>query len=70
MLYSALALYQQIHLDELQQFRQWALSTPGHPEREIARGIENTSGPLGQGQPTHSVPAAAEKIPLEARFGP
>ena len=36
-------------LDELAQLRQWGSPTTGHPEFEIARGIENTSGPLGQG---------------------
>ena len=49
MLYSTLALSRKYTLDELQQFRQWGSVTPGHPERCVARGIENTSGPLGQG---------------------
>ena len=49
MLYSALALSGKFSLEELQMFRQWGSPTPGHPERNIARGIENTSGPLGQG---------------------
>ena len=49
MLYSALALQGRFTLDELKEFRQWASPTPGHPERDVERGIENTSGPLGQG---------------------
>jgi transketolase len=68
MLYSALALQGKFTLDELQQFRQWGSPTPGHPEREIARGIENTSGPLGQGHTFGAGAAVAEKF-LEARLG-
>ena len=49
MLYSQLALIGKFTLDELAQLRQWGSPTTGHPEFEIARGIENTSGPLGQG---------------------
>ena len=49
MLYSQLALAGKFTLDELKEFRQWDSPTPGHPERDIMRGIENTSGPLGQG---------------------
>ena len=49
MLYSQLTLIGKFTLDELAQLRQWGSSTTGHPEFEIARGIENTSGPLGQG---------------------
>ena len=49
MLYSQLCLIGKFTLDELQQLRQWGSPTTGHPEFEIARGIENTSGPLGQG---------------------
>ena len=49
MLYSQLALIGKFSLDELQQLRQWGAPTTGHPEFDIARGIENTSGPLGQG---------------------
>jgi transketolase len=68
MLYSTLALQGKFTLDELQQFRQWGSPTPGHPEREIARGIENTSGPLGQGHTFGAGAAVAEKF-LEARLG-
>ena len=49
MLYSQLCLIGKFTLDELANLRQWGSPTTGHPEFEIARGIENTSGPLGQG---------------------
>ena len=49
MLYAQLALAGKFTLDELKQLRQWGSPTPGHPEVDIMRGIENTSGPLGQG---------------------
>ena len=49
MLYAQLALAGKFSLEELQQLRQWGSPTPGHPEVDIQRGIENTSGPLGQG---------------------
>ena len=68
MLYSALALQGKFTLDELAQFRQWESPTPGHPERDLARGIENTSGPLGQGHTFAAGAAVAEKF-LEARLG-
>ena len=68
MLYSALALQGKFTLDELKEFRQWGSPTPGHPEREIERGIENTSGPLGQGHTFAAGAAVAEKF-LEARLG-
>ena len=57
MLYSTLALTGKFTLDELKEFRQWGSPTPGHPERDLMRGIENTSGPLGQGH-TFAVGAA------------
>ena len=57
MLYSQLALIGKFTLDELAQLRQWGSPTTGHPEFEIARGIENTSGPLGQGH-SYAVGAA------------
>ncbi|MCQ2374592.1 MAG: transketolase [Salinivirgaceae bacterium] len=49
MLYAQLALTGKYTLDELAQLRQWGSPTTGHPEFEIERGVENTSGPLGQG---------------------
>ncbi|MCX4293173.1 MAG: transketolase [Prevotella sp.] len=68
MLYSALALQGKFTLEELKEFRQWGSPTPGHPERDIERGIENTSGPLGQGHTFGAGAAIAEKF-LEARLG-
>lgn len=68
MLYSALALQGKFTVDELKEFRQWGSPTPGHPERDIKRGIENTSGPLGQGHTFGAGAAIAEKF-LEARLG-
>ena len=67
MLYSTLALTGKFTLDELKQFRQWGSPTPGHPERDVMRGIENTSGPLGQGH-TFAVGAAIAAKFLKARF--
>ncbi len=68
MLYSVLALAGHYTLDELQQFRQWGSVTPGHPELDPERGVENTSGPLGQGHTMAVGCAIAERF-LEARFG-
>lgn len=68
MLYSTLALTGKFSMDELKQFRQWGSPTPGHPEVCVERGIENTSGPLGQGH-TFAVGAAIAAKFLEARFG-
>ena len=67
MLYSTLALAGKFTLDELKEFRQWSSPTPGHPERDIMRGIENTSGPLGQGH-TFAVGAAIAAKFMKARF--
>jgi len=68
MLYSQLALIQRFTLDELKEFRQWGSPTPGHPEVNVERGIENTSGPLGQGH-TYAVGAAIAAKALYARTG-
>lgn len=68
MLYSVLALTGKYTIEELQQFRQWGSVTPGHPELDPARGIENTSGPLGQGH-TMAVGAAIAERFYAARFG-
>ena len=54
--------------EDVANFRQWGSITPGHPEVDVARGIENTSGPLGQGH-TMGVGAAIGAKFLEARFG-
>ena len=68
MLYSQLALIGKFSLDELQQLRQWGSPTPGHPEADPKRGIENTSGPLGQGH-TFGIGAAIAAKFLAAHTG-
>ena len=68
MLYSVLALAGKFTIDELKDFRQWGSVTPGHPELNVMRGIENTSGPLGQGH-TYAVGAAIAAKFLKARLG-
>ena len=68
MLYSVLACAGKFSMEELAQFRQWGSPTPGHPEVDILRGIENTSGPLGQGH-TFAVGAAIAAKFLKAKFG-
>ena len=68
MLYSVLSLTGKFTMDELSQFRQWGSPTPGHPEVCVERGIENTSGPLGQGH-AYAVGAAIAAKFLKARFG-
>lgn len=68
MLYSVLTLAGRYTLDDLKTFRQWGTVCPGHPEVDYAHGIENTSGPLGQGH-TMAVGAAIAERFLAARFG-
>ncbi|MCD4695677.1 MAG: transketolase, partial [Bacteroidales bacterium] len=68
MLYSALSLVGAYSTEDLKQFRQWKSMTPGHPELDVKRGVENTSGPLGQGHAMAIGAAIAEKF-LVARFG-
>lgn len=68
MLYSVLACAGKFSMEELAQFRQWNSPTPGHPEVDVMRGIENTSGPLGQGH-VYAVGAAIAAKFLKARFG-
>ena len=68
MLYGVLALSGKFTIEELQQFRQWGSVTPGHPEVNFERGVENTSGPLGQGH-TYAVGAAIAAKFLQARLG-
>lgn len=68
MLYSQLALIGRFELEDLKNFRQWGSVTPGHPEVDVERGIENTSGPLGQGH-TFAVGAAIAAKALYARTG-
>lgn len=68
MLYSALTLQGRFTLDEIQELRQWGSPCPGHPELDVVRGIENSSGPLGQGHAMAAGAAVAEKF-LESRLG-
>jgi transketolase len=68
MLYSVLTLTGHFKVEDLKQFRQWGSPTPGHPELDVTRGIENTSGPLGQGH-TMAVGAAIAERFLATRFG-
>ena len=68
MLYGVLALSGKYSIEDLQQFRQWGSVTPGHPEVDPMRGVENSSGPLGQGHAMAVGAALAERF-LVARFG-
>ncbi len=68
MLYAVLSLTGKYSMDDLQQFRQWGSETPGHPELDVQRGIENTSGPLGQGHVMAIGAAMTERFLVE-RFG-
>ena len=67
-LYSTLALVGKYTMEDLSNFRQWGSVTPGHPEVDRQRGVENTSGPLGQGHASAVGAAIAERF-LCARFG-
>jgi transketolase len=68
MLYAQLALCGHYSLEDCKNFRQWGSVTPGHPEVDVERGVENTSGPLGQGH-VMAVGAAITERFLAARFG-
>ena len=68
MLYSSLSLFGKYSMEDLAAFRQWKSATPGHPEVDFKRGIENTSGPLGLGHAFGIGSAIAERF-LAARFG-
>ncbi len=68
MLYSVLCLAGKYSVDDLKEFRQWKSKTPGHPELDLEHGIENTSGPLGQGHAMAVGAAIAERFMVE-RFG-
>lgn len=68
LLYSQYYLLGNYNKDDLKNFRQWGSVTPGHPEVDVARGVENTSGPLGQGHAMGIGAAIAAKF-LGARFG-
>ena len=60
--------YTAMTLDQLKRFRQLGSRTPGHPEHDLAAGIETTTGPLGQGIATAVGMALAERI-MAGRFG-
>ena len=68
MLYSVLMLSGFYKMDDLKNFRQWGSITPGHPEVDVMHGVENTSGPLGQGHAMAVGAAIAERF-MVARFG-
>ena len=68
MLYAQLCLAGKFTTDELQTLRQWGSPVTGHPELEVVRGIENTSGPLGQGH-AYAVGAAIAEKHLAAILG-
>ena len=68
MLYAVLTFAGYFSVEDLQSFRQWGSVTPGHPELDVNRGIENSSGPLGQGHAMAVGCAIAERF-LAARFG-
>lgn len=68
MLYGVLSLIGKYTMEEVSNFRQWESPTPGHPEVDVKRGVENTSGPLGQGH-TMAVGAAITERFMAARFG-
>ena len=68
MLYGVLSMTGHFTLEELQKFSQWGSPTPGHPELNVMRGVENSSGPLGQGH-TYGIGAAIAAKFLAARTG-
>ena len=68
MLYAVLSLAGNYTTEDLQSLRQWGSVTPGHPEVDVMRGVENTSGPLGQGHAMAVGAAIAERF-MVARFG-
>ena len=68
MLYATLALAGNYSMEDLENLRQWGSVTPGHPEVDVMRGVENSSGPLGQGHAIALGAAIAERF-MVARFG-
>lgn len=68
MLYAQLAMIGKYSLEDLKNLRQWGSVTPGHPELDVERGVENTSGPLGQGH-TYAVGAAIAAKFLAQKLG-
>lgn len=68
LMYAQYSLLGKYSMDDLANFRQWHSVTPGHPEVDVERGVENTSGPLGQGHVMGVGAAIAAKF-LQSRFG-
>ena len=68
MMYAQLSMFGKYSMEDLQNFRQWESPTPGHPELDVNRGIENSSGPLGQGSAMALGAAITERF-LSSRFG-
>jgi transketolase len=68
LLYAQYYLLGKYEKEDIKNFRQWGSVTPGHPEVDVLRGVENTSGPLGQGH-TMGVGAAIAAKFLAERFG-
>ncbi len=68
LLYAVLAMCGKYTIDDLKKFRQWKSATPGHPEVDFSRGVENGSGPLGQGHVMAVGAAIAERF-IAAHFG-
>ncbi len=68
MIYAQLRFFDKYSDEDIQNFRQWGSVTPGHPELHIERGIENTSGPLGQGHAFGAGSALAERF-IRERYG-
>jgi len=70
LIYSLLHLtgYEDMTMEEIKNFRQWGAKTAGHPEYGHAKGIETTTGPLGQGI-SNAVGFAMAEQSLQSRYG-
>ena len=67
MLYATLLMTGKYTIDDIKAFRSWGSITPGHPELDVDHGVENTSGPLGQGHVMAVGCAIAERF-IAAHF--
>ena len=68
LIYSLLHLFGfGLTMDDIKQFRQWGSKTPGHPEHGLTKGVETTTGPLGQGV-ANAVGFAIAETMLAAHF--